>query len=332
MEPPYTFGPFVFDPVAGELRRDRVVVAGLGRRGLALLEALLRAKGEPVSKDELLARAWAGQIVEEANLSVQIAALRKTLGTAENGAQWIATVPGTGYRFLRTTPGAPETPAGVGPSIAVLPFEARPEDAEQSYFAEGVAEDLITALSRFKGFAVASRTSRVATEGSDPVKIARALGVRYLLEGSVRRRGAELRVTARLLDAQAGRTLWAEQFDGAVAGLFDFQDLIVSEVVGRIEPEVRRAEIERARRKRPESLDAYDLYLRALPHFRGTDPVTRGEAVRLLEASIALDPGLAAALAYAAGRMSGRIHSAPELPTQSVLRPVHALWNWPSRR
>jgi tetratricopeptide (TPR) repeat protein len=123
--------------------------------------------------------------------------------------------------------------------------------------------------------------------------------VRYLLAGSVRRRGDELRVTARLLDA-AGGTLWSEQFDGALGELFDFQDRIVDAVVGRIEPEVRRAEIERARRKRPENLDAYDLYLRALPYFRGTDLAARAEAVRLLEGAIALDPGFATALAYGA--------------------------------
>ena len=300
MEPPYAFGPFVFDPAAGELRRDGGVVAGLGRRGLALLNALVAAKGEPLSKDDLLAAAWPRQIVEEANLSVQIAALRKTLGLTDNGAQWIATVPGVGYRFLRTTPPAPAAPVpGLSkPSIAVLPFESVSGDAEQGYFADGMVEDLITALSRFKGFAVAARSSSYAVV--DKAQAAQTLGVRYLLEGSVRRRGAQLRVTARLLDAQEGQTLWAEQFDGEAGALFDFQDRIVDEVVGRIEPEVRRAEIERARRKRPDSLDAYDLYLRALPYFRGTDAAARAEAVRLLEGAIALDPGFATALAYGA--------------------------------
>lgn len=297
MEPSLAFGPFVFDPAAGELRRDGVPVAGLGKRGTALLEALLQAGGEPVGKDELLGRAWPGQIVEEANLSVQIAALRKALGTAENGASWIATVPGIGYRFLRTAPEA--APAGSArASIAVLPFENLSGDAEQGYFAEGVVEDLTTALSRFKGFAVAARSS-LHVYGADQAQLARTLGVRYLLAGSVRRRGDALRVTARLLDATGG-TLWSEQFDGAMAELFDFQDRIVDAVVGRIEPEVRRAEIERARRKRPESLDAYDLYLRSLPYFRGTDPAARAEAVRLLEGAIALDPDFATALAYGA--------------------------------
>jgi TolB-like protein/Flp pilus assembly protein TadD len=297
---PHAFGPFVFDPAAGELRRDGVLLPGLGRRGAALLAALLGARGEPVGKDELMARAWPGQIVEDANLSVQIAALRKALGTADSGAQWIVTVPGVGYRFVRTGPDAVATPGPAKPSIAVMPFESRSGDPEQGYFADGIVEDLITALSRFKGFAVAARNSSQAVGRTDPAEIGRILGVRYLLEGSVRRRGDELRVTVRLLDPVQGATLWSEQFDGALAELFDVQDRIVDEVVGRIEPEVRRAEIDRARRKRPDSLDAYDLYLRALPHFRGTDPATRSEAVRLLEGAIALDPEFATALAYGA--------------------------------
>ena len=298
MEPPYAFGPFSFDPAAGELRREGAVVPAVGRRGVALLEALLGAAGAPVSKDALLAQAWPGQLVEEANLSVQIAALRKVLGRADNGASWIATVPGIGYRFLRTAPGVASSPAR--PAIAVLPFDTLSDDAQHGYFADGIVEDLITALSRFKDFAVAARSSSYSVGKADPGTIAQILGVRYLLEGSLRRRGNELRVTARLLDAAEGRSLWSEQFDGALTELFDFQDRIVAQVIGLAGPEVRRAEIERALRKRPESLDAYDLYLRALPNFRLTAPGARNEAIRLLEAAIALDPGFAPALAQAA--------------------------------
>ena len=202
MEPPYAFGPFSFDPAAGELRREGAVVPAVGRRGVALLEALLGAAGAPVSKDALLAQAWPGQLVEEANLSVQIAALRKVLGRADNGASWIATVPGIGYRFLRTAPGVASSPAR--PAIAVLPFDNLSDDAQHGYFADGIVEDLITALSRFKDFAVAARSSSYSVGKADPGTIAQILGVRYLLEGSLRRRGNELRVTARLLDAAEG--------------------------------------------------------------------------------------------------------------------------------
>ncbi len=143
MPAPHHFGPFSFDPGSRELRREGTVVP-IGQRGAALLDALLTAGGETVSKDELLDKGWPGLTVEEANLSVQIAALRKTLGQADNGAQWIATVPGVGYRFLKTTQDA--IPTGFArASIAVLPFENLSGDAEQGYFADGVVEDLIDA-------------------------------------------------------------------------------------------------------------------------------------------------------------------------------------------
>lgn len=294
------FGPFVFDRAAGLLRRDGEPVA-LGQRGVALLDALLSADGQPVTKDDLLARAWPGLIVEEANLSVQIAALRKALGKAPNGLEWIATVPRIGYR-LPLAPAPDPSPRPVRPSIAVLPFENLSSDADYQYFAEGIVEDIIVALSRFKTFAVVARNSSFAyrdrsTSISD---IAQALGVRYILQGSVRRHGDRLRVAVQLVDSDDDAHLWVERFDGDMASLFDFQDRITDAVVGLVEPEVRKAEIERARRKPPDSLDAYDLYLRALPHFRGTSAAVRDEAIDLLEQAVRLDPEFATGLAHAA--------------------------------
>lgn len=296
----YAFGPFVLDPAAGVLRRDGEPV-GLGQRGVALLEALLSADGQAVSKDELLARAWPGMIVEEANLSVQIAALRKALGRAPNGLEWIATVPRIGYRLPRPTL-ADASARPVRPSIAVLPFQSMSSNAEDEYFADGMVEDIITALSRFRTFAVVARNSSFAHKGrgANIREAAQALGVRYVLEGSVRRRGDRLRVTAQLVDPGVGTQLWARRFDGELASLFDFQDTITEAVVGLVEPEVRKAEIERARRKHPGSLDAYDLYLRALPYFRGTTAAIRAQAIQLLEQAVRLDPSFATGLAHAA--------------------------------
>nr|NEH95226.1 transcriptional regulator [Rhizobium laguerreae] len=299
-QPRDTFGPFVFDRAAGVLRRDGELV-GLGQRSFALLDALLSADGQSVSKDVLMARAWPGQIVEEANLSVQIAALRKALGKAPNGLEWIATVPRFGYRLPHFH--SVETPHyAVRPSIAVLPFEDLSRDAEYRYFAEGMVEDVIVALSRFKTFAVVARNSSFAfKDRNTPVRdIADALGVRYVLQGSVRRHSDQLRVAVQLLDVDTNAHLWVERFDGDISSLFDFQDHITDTVVGLVEPEVRKAEVERARRKRPDSLDAYDLYLRALPHFRGTAASVRDEAVRLLEQAVQLDPAFATGLAHAA--------------------------------
>ena len=188
------------------------------------------------------------------------------------------------------------------PSIAVLPFANISGDHEQTYFADGVVEDIITALSRFKTFAVVARNSSFVyrDRAVDVREAAKALGVRYVLEGSVQRREKSVRVTAQLIDALTGVHLWAERFDGDLADIFDFQDRITESVVGLIEPQIRKAEIERARVKRPENLDAYDLYLRALPYFYGPETDGYATAIDLLERAVALDPGFATGLAYAA--------------------------------
>lgn len=279
----YRFGGFVLDPAAGLLERDGVQVP-IGQRGAALLKALLEAGGAVVGKDELMERAWPGLFVEEANLSVQIAALRKALGRRDDGEDWISTVPRVGYRMARVAAAEGE-PAAL-PAIAVGAFENLSDDAADAYFAAGVVEDIITALSRFRGLMV------VAAEA--PV------GVRYLLRGSVGRRGDRLRLTVKLVDAETGAHLWATQLEGPLDALFEFQETVAESVVGVVEPRIQRAEIERARRKRPDSLGAYDLYLRALPYFRGTTPEARAEAVRLLDQAVALDPGFAPGLAYCA--------------------------------
>lgn len=188
------------------------------------------------------------------------------------------------------------------PSLAVLPFQNMSGDAEQDYFADGVVEDIITALSRFRSFAVISRNSSFVYKGQavDARQVGRDLGVGYVLEGSVRRSGKQVRVSAQLIEAATGAHLWAEKLDGTVEDIFDYQDRITEAVVGVIEPQIRTFEIERARRKRPESLDAYDFYLRALPHVYGMDPDGYAIALTLLGRAIALDPGFALALAYAA--------------------------------
>jgi TolB-like protein len=179
-------------------------------------------------------------------------------------------------------------------------------DPEQDYFADGMVEDLITSLSRFKTFGVVARNSSFVYKNRavDIREAANALGVRYVLEGSVRRTERQVRVNAQLIDGATGAHLWAEKLDGAIEDVFAFQDSVTENVVGLIEPQIRRAEIERSRRKRPESLDAYDLYLQALPLMQGGQSVLRledySDAILLFERAVALDPGFAPALAYAA--------------------------------
>jgi len=188
------------------------------------------------------------------------------------------------------------------PSIAVLPFQNISGDAEQDYFADGMVEDIITGLSRFRSFSVIARNSTFLYKGRavDIRKVGRDLGVRYVLEGSVRRGGNRLRVTAQLIDAATGNHLWAEKYDGAIDDVFNLQDKITAGVVGIIEPNVRLAEIERARRKRPDNLDAYDLYLRALPFAFANVPSDGAKALELLDEALRLDPSYGVAHGIAA--------------------------------
>jgi len=187
------------------------------------------------------------------------------------------------------------------PSLAVLPFQNMSGDSEQEYFADGIVEDIITALSRFRSFSVIARNSSFVYKGRaiDVRQAAKELGVRYVLEGSVRRAGQRLRITAQLVEAESGAHLWAQNFDGMVEDVFDVQDRITESVVAIVEPRVTRAEIERARRKHPDSLDAYDLYLQALPGVYVIQTEANANAIRLLEQAIALDPGFAPAVALA---------------------------------
>jgi adenylate cyclase len=195
------------------------------------------------------------------------------------------------------------------PSIAVLPFENMSRDPEQDYFADGIVEEIITGLSRLRWLYVAARTSSFQFRGKtlDIRDIANRLGVRYILEGSVRKGGDRIRITGQLIDATRGAHLWADRYDGQLNDIFDLQDKITASVVGAIEPSVLSAEIERAARKRPESLDAYDCYLRALPCLYQSTRESSIEGVRLLDEALSLDPAFAPACALAAWNHSLRV-------------------------
>jgi adenylate cyclase len=189
-----------------------------------------------------------------------------------------------------------------GPSVAVLPFANMSGDAEQEYFVDGIVEDIITGLSRIKWLHVIARNSTFVYKGRavDVKQVGRELGVRYILEGSLRKAVNRVRLTAQLVEAASGRHVWAERYDRALDDIFAVQDEITLSVVGYIEPNLRQAEIERAKRKRPDSLDAYDLYLRALPYAMVFMPGDADKALPLLRQSLELEPGFAAAHAAAA--------------------------------
>ena len=206
-----------------------------------------------------------------------------------------------------TEPSVPEKPAAGPtpsdkPSIAALPFQNVSGDPEQEYFADGMVDDIITGLSRIKWLLVIARNSSFVYKGKavDIRQVGRELGVRYVLEGSVRKGGNRLRISAQLIDAETGAHLWADRFEGGLDDVFDLQDKVTERVVGVIEPSVQRSEIERSRRKRPGNLEAYDHCLRALPHIASAMPADAKIATDFLGDALRLDPNYAAAHAHLA--------------------------------
>ena len=188
------------------------------------------------------------------------------------------------------------------PSIAVLPFTNMSGDPEQEYFADGMVEDIITGLSRFRWLFVIARNSSFTYKGRavDVKQVGRELGVRYLLEGSVRKSANRIRIAGQLIDASSGTHLWADRFEGAIEDVFELQDQVTASVVGAIAPRLQQAEIERARRKPTESLDAYDLLLRGMANSYKWTREGNEEALRLFYKAVELDPDFSAAYAAAA--------------------------------
>jgi adenylate cyclase len=301
---PYRFGRVEVIPAAREARVDGLPVP-LGARAFDLLMALIEHRDRVVPKHELLDLVWPGLVVEEANLQVQVSMLRKHLG-----AQAVATVPGRGYRFVApmttTSPwpievdsrAQPQPPISDRPSIAVLPFTNMSGDPEQEYFADGMVDDILTALSRVRWLFVIARQSSFVYKSrlADVQQISRELGVRYLVEGSVRKSANRVRITAQLIETEAGAHLWADRFDGDLRDIFTLQDEITARIVSAVEDHVRDAEIRRARAKPTESLSAYDLYLRALPAWFGQTDTEYKRTQALLGLALEADPEYAEAL------------------------------------
>jgi adenylate cyclase len=356
----HALGPFRLDTQAHLLLRDSAPVA-LGRRAIALLQTLVERPGALVSKDALIEAVWSGRAVEESNLPVQIATLRRVLGEVPDGERWIETLPGRGYRFIgpvftaveegvaelplvgpdqeidllpwertkaadgqvvlvaatsQPDPAAPGAAIAIAetvphavpppslpdkPSIAVLPFQNMSGDPEQEYFVDGMVEEIITALSRIRWLFVLARNSSFTYKGQavDVKQVGRELGVRYVLEGSVRKAGSRVRITGQLIDAITGAHLWADRFDGSLEDVFELQDKVASSVAGVIEPALQAAETARSAGRPTADLTAYDLYLRAYAMVWSSARQIP-EALRLMEQAIARDPHYGPALAWAA--------------------------------
>jgi len=301
-------GPFRLDTKAEILFRGTEPVV-LGHRAVALLRVLVERAGAPVSKGALIEAGWPGLAVEDGNLTVQIAALRRVLGEEPGGESWIETLPRRGYRYVgpvtatednaatKLTQATPAPALPDTPSIAVLPFHNLSGDPEQEYFADGVVEEIITGLSRIKWLLVIARNSSFTYKGKavDVKQVGRELGVRYVLEGSVRKAAERVRISAQLVEAENGAHLWAERYDRQLEDIFALQDEMTLSVVGAIEPSLREAEIKRVTRKRPDNLHAYDLVLRSIPYVYAAMPEDAAKATPLLEKALALEAGYAGA-------------------------------------
>jgi TolB-like protein len=308
----YEFGPFRLDAGLGLLMRGEAP-SELGRRGVSLLRVLIERAGQPVGKAELIEAAWPGLVVEDSNLTVQIAAVRKALD-AGGGSAWIETLPRRGYRYVgpevrSSGPSPAPTLDGTSPlalpdkpSIAVLPFDDLSPYAEQDYLSEGMVDDIISGLARIKWLFVIARgsTEKYRTRPIDLRLVGRELGVRYILQGSVRRAGDRIRISCHLADAATGAHVWGDRYDGKREDIFALQDEVSLAVVAAIEPSLRRTEAERVRRKRPDSLDAYDLVLRSQKDVFSGMPEPSARALSLLERALAVEPDYALAHAYAA--------------------------------
>ncbi|WP_027551914.1 winged helix-turn-helix domain-containing protein [Bradyrhizobium sp. Cp5.3] len=310
----FKFEDFVLDPARRELRRAGTLVA-LEPQVFDLLIYLVRNRDRVVTRDNLLDAIWNGRVVSDSTLTSRINAVRRAVDDSGEEQRLIRTIARKGVRFVgevreAAVAGSPDikvqpveaAPAGLPlpdrPAIAVLPFTNMSGEAEQDYFSDGISEDIITALSKLRWFFVIARNSSFIYKGRTVHlrQVAKELGVRYVVEGSVRKGGGRVRITAQLNDVATGSHLWAERYDRELADVFAVQDEITEAIVAAIEPQLYAAESFRAQRKPPDSMDAWDLLMRALSHYWRVTRQDHVVAQALLEKAIALDPNYGKAL------------------------------------
>jgi TolB-like protein len=315
----FAFEGYVLDMDRRELTRGSEAIA-VGPQVFDLLDYLVQNRDRVVSKDDLIEAVWDGRIVSESTVTSHINAARKAIGDTGEQQRLVRTVARKGYRFVgevrEVVPskqpepqGSPAEPSAEPPlalpdrpSIAVLPFVNLSGDLAEDYFVDGVVEDIISALSRMGWLFVIARNSSFAYKGRavDVKQVGHDLGVRYVIEGSLRKAASRVRITGQLIDASTGANLWSARFDGNLDDIFDLQDQLTGSVVGAIMPRLEQAEIERARHKPTGSLDAYDYYLRGMANLHLGTRESIDEALRLFYQAIELDPDYAAAYGVAA--------------------------------
>ncbi len=324
----FDFDNCALDTNLRELRRDGELVA-MQPQVFDLLLHLLKHRDHVVSRDDLIAMVWGGRIVSDSTLDSRINAARNAVGDNGNAQRLIRTIPRKGVRFvgavseqlngahLTATPAeaaAEPAPRPLAlpdrPAIAVPPFDNMSGDLEQEYFSDGITEDIITALSKLRWFFVIARNSSFTYKGKAVhlKQVAAELGVRYVVEGSVRKSGDRVRITAQLNDTATGSHIWAEHYDRDLVDVFAVQDEITDAIVTAIEPQIYAAENFRSRRKPPNSMDAWDLVMRALSHHWRVTRNDSAAAQTLLEQAIAIDPNYGQALSLSATNQMFGVH------------------------
>ena len=321
----YRFKDFVLDPDRRELAGGSGAIV-IGPQVFDLLTYLVQNRERVVTKDNLIDVVWGGRIISESTLTSHINAVRKAIGDTGEEQHLVRTIARKGYRFVgdvqesngskRPNLAALPEPSAQSPapaltlpdrpSIAVLPFVNLSGDPSQDYFVDGIVDDIISALSRMRWLFVIARNSSFTYKGRavDVKQVGRELGVRYILEGSLRMVASRVRITGQLIDAATGATLWSERFESALDDVFELQDQMATSVVGALAPHLESAEIERSRHKPTESLDAYDYYLRGMWNFRQLSRSAIDAALSLFYAATERDPEFASAYA-----MAGWCHS-----------------------
>jgi TolB-like protein/Tfp pilus assembly protein PilF len=302
----FRFGDMALDGVRRELRSGSAV-RSIEPQVFDLLEFLVTNRDRVVSRDDLLAAVWNGRIVSDSAIDARINAARRAIGDDGEHQRWIRTIARKGFRFVgdvredlgSTSPSGRTSPVQSKPSVAVLPFANMSGDLEQEYFSDGITEDVITDLSRFRLLdVVASTVSSRYRDTSDVQRIGRELGVAFAVLGSVRRLGHRIRLTAQLVDTASGNQVWAERFDRGGEDFFAAADDLVRTIAGTVAGRLQAAGLDRVRRKPPANLAAYDCVLRARAvRMRVGDPEAEAELQRLYEQAVALDPAYGRAYA-----------------------------------
>jgi TolB-like protein len=323
----YRFEDYCLDADRRELRRGTDLIL-VEPQVFDVLEYLVRNRERVVTKDDLIAGVWDGRIISDSTLSSRITVARQAISDSGEQQRLIRTIPRKGFRFIGAVLQSPEKPEESlekssrftehedfaraksntalslpdKPSIAVLPFVNMSGDPEQEYFVDGMTDDITTALSQFRWLFVIARSSSFTYKGLgvDIKRVGREMGVRYVLEGSVRKAANRVRITAQLIDTATGAHLWANHFDGGLEDIFDLQDHVTASVVGALGPKLEQAEIERAKHKPTKSLDAYDYYLRGMGSVYQWTRDGISEALRLFNKAIQIDPEFAVAYGMAA--------------------------------